>query len=134
MKTVYVFTWHLLCSQKFPTESGRPERDARVSWWITDLNFYQLLVVDQDGTKKPLSQCSQYVCQSVRPYNVSIPHLSIHLSAIYPYIYHLYASLLSIYHLLSSTYLLSITFIINDHTFIIYNLTVYPSLIYPSRT
>ena len=115
MKTVYVFTWHLLCSQKFPTESGKPERDARVSWWITDLNFYQLLVVDQDGTKKPLSQCSQYVCQSVCPYNVSIPHLSIHLSASFPPTYQLsiHISIISmqayypsiIYYLLPTYYL-----------------------------
>ena len=61
MKIVYVFTWHLLCSQKFPTESCKPERDARVSWWITDLNRYQLLAVDQDRTKNP-----SFPMQSIR--------------------------------------------------------------------
>lgn len=124
---------HLLCSQKLHTESGKPERDARVSWWRTDLNRYSQIVVDQDRAQNPSFQ-KQSVHLSIYPSIICLStyQLAFHLPITYLSMYHLYASLLSIYHLSSSTYYLSITFIIYDHTFIIYYLTVYPALIYAS--
>lgn len=121
-------TPHLLCSQKLHTESGKPERDARVSWWRTDLNCYSQIVVDQDRAQNPSFQ-KQSVHLSIYPSIICLStyQLAFHL----PITIHI-SSLCKLTIRLSSIifYLLSITFIIYDYTFIIYYLTVYPALIY----
>lgn len=102
---------------EIPHESERvskPERDTRESWWITDLNRYQQLAVDQDSTQNPSFQM-QSIRLPVCLYYLSIPHSSIHLSASFPPTYHLsiHTSIISmqayyppiIYYLLPTYYL-----------------------------